>query len=64
MSKTIEFLKEVRAEAKHVTWPSRSQTISYTVAVLLISGIVAYFLGFFDSIFSQGLGWLLSKVNY
>lgn len=61
MNKIINFIKEVIAEAKHVTWPTRKQTILFTVAVLAISIIVAYYLGLLDFIFSKGLGWLLTK---
>jgi preprotein translocase subunit SecE len=61
MSKTSEYLKEVTAEAKHITWPTRNQTIFYTIAVLVISAAIAYFLGAFDMLFSKGLQWLLTK---
>jgi preprotein translocase subunit SecE len=60
MSKTTDYLKEVRAEANNITWPSRNQTIFYTIAVLVISAAIAYYLGFFDSVFSKGLEWLLN----
>jgi preprotein translocase subunit SecE len=61
MSKTTEYIKEVRAEMKHVTWPSRNQTIFYTIAVLVVSVAIAYYLGLFDFLFSKGLEWLLLK---
>lgn len=53
------YIKETRAEFKHVKWPTKSQAISYTIAVVLISLIVAYFLGGLDSLFQMGLGKLL-----
>ncbi len=53
MSKITNYLKETRAEFKHVNWPTRQQTIMFTVIVIVISGVVAYLLGFFDSIFSK-----------
>jgi preprotein translocase subunit SecE len=61
MKKTIDYIKEVIAEGKNVTWPTRTQTISFTVAVLVISLIIAYYLGGLDFIFSKGLGWLLER---
>ena len=61
MDKTIGYIKEVIAEAKHVTWPTLKQTIFFTVAVLAISVIVAYYLGALDFIFGQGLKALLLK---
>ena len=42
------YLKEVRAELKEVSWPTRAQTISYTVVVIVISAVVAVFLGSVD----------------
>jgi preprotein translocase subunit SecE len=59
MEKTINYIKEVIAESKLVTWPTRKQTAYFTIAVLAISIIVAYYLGALDYLFSQGLGWLL-----
>ena len=55
MSKITEYLKETKAELKHVNWPGRKQTIYYTLIVVGLSVIVAYFLGIFDFIFSKGL---------
>ena len=61
MDKTINYIKEVIAEAKIVTWPTRKQTILFTVAVLAVSLIVAYYLGLLDFLFSRGLKFLLTK---
>jgi preprotein translocase subunit SecE len=61
MSKITDFFKEVRIEFKHINWPSRKQAISYTVAVVGISLVVAALLGFFDFIFTAGLTKLLAK---
>jgi len=40
-----QFLTEVKAEMKRVTWPTREEVISYTlvviITVLLVGGIVA-----------------------
>lgn len=55
MSKITEYFKEIRAELKHVVWPSKNQTIFYTIIVIVLSILVAYFLGVFDFIFSKGL---------
>lgn len=61
MNKTIEYIKEVIEESKKVTWPTRKQTISFTVAVLVISIVIAYYLGLLDFLFSKGLKFLLIK---
>jgi len=55
-----EYFKETKAELKHVNWPTRNQTIFYTLIVVVLSIAVAYFLGIFDFLFSQGLVKLIS----
>lgn len=60
MSKITEYFKEIRAELKHVVWPSKNQTIFYTLIVIVLSILVAYFLGVFDFIFSKGLEKIIS----
>jgi len=56
-SKIVQFLKEVKVEMKKVTWPTRQQTVKYTLIVIGISLGVAIFLGGLDYIFT----WLLEK---
>ncbi|HEY4477801.1 MAG TPA: preprotein translocase subunit SecE [Candidatus Paceibacterota bacterium] len=55
MSKITEFFKETKTELKHVVWPTRRLTILYTIVVIVLSVLVAYFLGLFDFLFSLGL---------
>ena len=57
--KFIEYVKETKNEMRHVNWPTRTQTILFTVLVVVISVAVAYLLGLFDYIFSAGLKSLL-----
>lgn len=45
------FLKETQFELKKVTWPTREETIRYTVMVIVISVAVALFLGVLDYAF-------------
>ncbi len=55
MSKITEYFKETKTELKHVIWPTKSQTLYYTLIVILLSVAVAYYLGVFDYIFQKGL---------
>jgi len=48
--KISAFLKEMVLEIKKVTWPTRDQTIRYTLIVVGISLGVAIFLGGMDFI--------------
>jgi len=51
-TKIVTFLKEVRLEMKKVNWPTRQQTIRYTLIVIGVSVAVAAFLGTIDFIFT------------
>ena len=51
LQKLTLFLKESRIELKKVTWPTREETIRYTMAVIVISLALAALLGGADFIF-------------
>lgn len=51
MKKIVQFLKEAYAELKNVSWPSKEQTIHYTVLVIVISLVIALILGLLDNVF-------------
>lgn len=57
LQKIITFLKEVKVELKKVNWPTKQETIKYTLIVIGVSFAVAIFLGGLDFIFT----WLISK---
>jgi len=48
----------VKIELSRVNWPTRKQTVQYTVAVIVASFIVAAFLAGWDSVF----GFVLNKI--
>ena len=58
MKSLIEYLKAVRAELTHVSWPSRSQAIGYTVLVIAISLGTAFLLSAFDFVFTNLIAFL------
>lgn len=53
MNKAISFIKEAYGELRKVSWPSRKQTINYTMVVIGASIVVAVFLGALDMFFSS-----------
>ena len=57
----IQFLREVRTEIKKVTWPSRKDTLSATIVVLVAVFIIATFLGIVDSGLSSLVKQLLRR---
>lgn len=56
-SKIKNFLLEVRSEMRKVVWPTREETIKYTIAVVGISVALAAFFGGVDF----GLSYLLEN---
>lgn len=48
----LNYLKAVRGEMTHVSWPSTNQAIGYTTLVIGISLFVAALLGAFDFVFT------------
>lgn len=56
--KLAEYLKETKAELKEVVFPTTSQTIIFTVLVIVISIFIAVMLGLSDF----GLKELLQKI--
>ncbi len=61
MKKVIEFVKEAKAELIKVNWPSKKQTWNYTFLVVVVSLIVAAFLGGLDYLFGIILKKFLIK---
>lgn len=49
----INYIKETRGELKHVSWPTKKQSLIYTVLVVFISIAVAAYVGFFDYVFTD-----------
>jgi len=55
MSGFFQYLRDTKGELRYVAWPTRLQTIVYTILVILLSIFVALYLGLFDYIFTSGL---------
>lgn len=52
LNRFVTYLREARVEFRKVSWPTRNQTVRYTVAVILMSLGVAAFLGGLDILFT------------
>jgi preprotein translocase subunit SecE len=48
INKAVQFLREVKVELKKVVWPTRKQTLGSTVVVIILTMIIASFLGVVD----------------
>lgn len=53
MNSIIAYLKNTRAEVRHISWPSRWQVMTLTFAVIAISLFIAGMLGLFDYMFTE-----------
>lgn len=53
MKSFINYLKDVRGEMQHVSWPTRRQTVAYSLLVIGISLFMAVLLGAFDFVFTN-----------
>ena len=60
-NKVFNYVRESRDELKKVVWPSRKETIKYTLIIIGISLAVAAFLGAVDFLLSFGLNKLIAK---
>jgi preprotein translocase subunit SecE len=55
----IEFLKQVRSEAKKITWPTRQETTQGTIAVFIMVAIAALFLFIADQVIAVIIRFIL-----
>jgi preprotein translocase subunit SecE len=56
----FKFLGEVKNEIDKVTWPTRNETVTLTIIVVIISVIVGLYLGGLDLLFTEMLKFLVS----
>lgn len=61
MNSIAQFFKDAKAELMKVNWPSREQTINYTLIVIGISIALAVFLGGWDYFFEYLLKTFILK---
>lgn len=55
------FIADVREELKKVTWPSRQQVIRLTAVVIVVSLIVALYVGGLDILLAKALELLTTR---
>jgi preprotein translocase subunit SecE len=59
LQKIQAFFQEVSVELKKVSWPTRRQTMSATMVVIVVSTIVAFFLGIVDVVLARIVGAIM-----
>ena len=55
-----EFLRQVRAEAAKIYWPSRQETVTTAIFVGIRMLLLAFFFLGIDTVFGSVVRWLLS----
>ena len=58
-----EFIRQVRSEASKVVWPSRKETITAAIMVLIMTTLLAIFFLGIDSLFNTIVQFLLSFLS-
>lgn len=56
----ISHIKEARAEMVNVKWPTRTQVTQYTAVIIVLSILIAAYVGALDVLFTKILGWIIS----
>jgi preprotein translocase subunit SecE len=52
-TRPVEFVKEVRGELRKVAWPTRQETIRYTIIVLVTVIVLTALIAALDWVFSE-----------
>ncbi len=58
-----EFVRQVRAETAKVSWPTRRETVTTTIMVLIMTTVLAIFFLGVDTILGNFVKFLLSLAN-
>jgi preprotein translocase subunit SecE len=53
VTRVREFVQEVLAEFRKVTWPTRSELVNSTVVVIVVTVVLAFFLGGVDIVLAR-----------
>jgi len=59
MDKLKKFWSDSKQEFKRVNWPTKEETVKYTLVIIGMSLFLALFLGFFDMIFLKVIQFII-----
>jgi len=57
-NKITNFLREVKVELNKVSWSTRKELVGSTIVVIIITLILAFYIGLIDILLSKGLSIL------
>ena len=58
-----QFIREVRSEAGKVVWPTRKETVTTAIMVMIMTALLAIFFFGIDSLFNTIVQFLLSLLG-
>ncbi len=61
MKQIFKFFGEVKLEVSKVTWPKRESVVRLTLIVFLVSGILGFYVGGLDFIFTKALALVVTR---
>lgn len=56
----ISYITEVKAESKNIKWPTKKQVVNYTLVVIVLSLLLAIYVGALDAFFAKLLSIILN----
>jgi preprotein translocase subunit SecE len=59
VARVQEFTREVLAEFRKVTWPSRAELLNSTAVVIVVTVVLAFFLGGVDVVLARAVERIL-----
>ena len=57
-----EFIRQVRAETSKVHWPTRKETVTTGIMVIIMTGMLGLFFFAVDGVFSTIVKFLLERL--
>jgi preprotein translocase subunit SecE len=61
IARVREFVQEALVEFRKVTWPSRQELVNSTVVVIVVTVVLAFFLGGVDIALTRAVEWILGS---
>jgi preprotein translocase subunit SecE len=58
-----EFIRQVRAETSKVVWPTRKETVTTAIMVMIMTALLGIFFFGVDSAFSAIVQFLLARLG-
>ncbi|OGL70676.1 preprotein translocase subunit SecE [Candidatus Uhrbacteria bacterium RIFCSPHIGHO2_02_FULL_53_13] len=59
VKKLTAYLRESKDEIKRISWPSRKDTVRYSILVIVLTILTAVFFGGLDIVFKKFVAWLI-----